>query len=40
MSLVAIHLVTLVADNYTHFNLNDLAIPYASDWKPGAVLSE
>ena len=27
----------LVADNYTHFNLSDLAIPYASDWKPGAV---
>ena len=37
MSFVAIHLGALVADNYTHFNLSDLAIPYASDWKPGAV---
>ena len=32
-----VHLGALVADNYTHFNLSDLAIPYASDWKPGAV---
>jgi DMSO/TMAO reductase YedYZ heme-binding membrane subunit len=37
MSFVAVHLLALVADNYTHFDLGDLAIPYASDWKPGAV---
>ena len=34
---VAIHLAALVADNYSHFGLADLAIPYASSWKPGAV---
>jgi methionine sulfoxide reductase heme-binding subunit len=34
---VAVHLGALVADNYTHFDLSDLAIPFASDWKPGAV---
>jgi methionine sulfoxide reductase heme-binding subunit len=37
VSFVAIHLVALVADNYTHFDLGDLTIPFASDWKPGAV---
>jgi predicted ferric reductase len=37
VSFVSIHLVALVADNYTHFDLGDLTIPYASDWKPGAV---
>ncbi len=37
VSFVAIHLIALVADSYVHFDLADLAIPYASDWKPGAV---
>jgi predicted ferric reductase len=37
VSFVAVHLAALVADNYTHFDLGDLAIPFASDWKPGAV---
>ena len=37
MSFLAIHLVALVADNYVSFGLADIAIPYASDWKPGAV---
>ena len=26
-----------MADSYVTFTLADLAIPYASDWKPGAV---
>jgi DMSO/TMAO reductase YedYZ heme-binding membrane subunit len=34
---VGIHLTALVADNYTTFTLADLAIPFASTWKPGAV---
>lgn len=37
MSFLAIHLGALVADSYESFDLADLAIPYASDWKPGAV---
>jgi len=34
---VAIHLVSLIADSYVSFNLVDVAVPYATDWKPGAV---
>lgn len=37
LSFLAIHLVALVADSYVSFGLADIAIPYASDWKPGAV---
>jgi hypothetical protein len=37
VGFVAIHLIALVADSYTTFTLRDLAIPFASDWKPGAV---
>lgn len=37
LSFLAIHLIALVADSYAHFGITDLAIPYASDWKPGAV---
>jgi predicted ferric reductase len=37
LSFLAIHLVAIVADSYVSFDLADLAIPYASDWKPGAV---
>ena len=37
VTFVAVHLAALVADSYTHFGLADLAVPYASDWKPGAV---
>ncbi len=32
-----LHLAGLVADNYVHFGLADLLVPYASPWKPGAV---
>jgi predicted ferric reductase len=37
VSFVAIHLIALVADSYVHFTLTDVAVPFASDWKPGAV---
>lgn len=37
MAFLAAHLAALVADNYTHFSVADVAVPFASDWKPGAV---
>lgn len=37
LSFVAIHLVALLADSYVEFTVADLAIPYSTDWKPGAV---
>jgi sulfoxide reductase heme-binding subunit YedZ len=37
VAFVALHLSALVADSFTTFDLADLAIPYASEWKPGAV---
>lgn len=37
VSFVAVHLVALVADSYTSFGIVDLAVPFASNWKPGAV---
>ena len=32
-----IHLGALVADNYVHFGLADLLVPFAADWRTGAV---
>ena len=37
IAFVAAHLAALVADSYAHFGIADLAIPYASSWRPGAV---
>ncbi|MGB8858320.1 MAG: ferric reductase-like transmembrane domain-containing protein [Ilumatobacteraceae bacterium] len=37
ISFLAIHLAALVADSYVQFGLADITIPYATDWKPGAV---
>jgi len=37
MTFLALHLSALVADNYTHFGLTDIALPFASPWKTGAV---
>ncbi len=37
VSFVVIHLVALVADSYVQFDLVDLAVPFASAWKPLAV---
>lgn len=34
---VAVHLAALVADNYVHFDIIDLLIPFASDWKSWQV---
>lgn len=34
---IGIHLGTLLLDEYTSFGIVDLVVPYASDWKPGAV---
>lgn len=37
LSFLAIHLAALVADNYVTFDVVDLVVPFATDWKPGAV---
>jgi DMSO/TMAO reductase YedYZ heme-binding membrane subunit len=37
IAFLAIHLAALVADNYVHIGLSDLLVPFASDWKPGAI---
>jgi DMSO/TMAO reductase YedYZ heme-binding membrane subunit len=37
MIFVGIHLGALVADNFTHIAWREILIPYAFDWKPGAV---
>lgn len=37
IGFLAIHLAALVADSYVEFTLADLAIPYATDWKPFPV---
>jgi sulfoxide reductase heme-binding subunit YedZ len=37
VAFVVIHLAALVADSYIQFDLADLTIPFASDWKPLAV---
>ncbi len=34
VSFVVIHLAALVADNYVTFDLVDLLVPFASEWKP------
>lgn len=31
------HLVALVPDNFVHFGWAELFVPYASEWRPGAV---
>lgn len=33
----AMHLGGLVADDFVHFDVVDLTVPFASSWKPGAV---
>lgn len=32
-----VHLAGLVADSYVHFGAEELFVPFASTWKPGAV---
>ncbi len=37
LSLVALHVVSLIADSYIHFGIADVLIPFASPWRPIAV---
>ncbi|MGA0878571.1 MAG: ferric reductase-like transmembrane domain-containing protein [Ilumatobacteraceae bacterium] len=37
LAFLAIHIAALVADNYVSFGLADVTVPFASDWKPGAI---
>ncbi len=37
LATTTLHLVALVADSNVHFGLTDLLVPFASDWRPGAV---
>ena len=37
VAFTGLHIVGLVADNYVHFGAADLLIPFASDWRTGAV---
>lgn len=34
---VVLHLVGLYADSYVEFDIVDMLVPFASEWKPGAV---
>lgn len=33
----AVHVAGLVADSYVHFGAAEVLVPFASDWRPGAV---
>lgn len=37
VTFTGIHVGALVLDSYVSFGLTDILIPFASDWKPGAV---
>lgn len=37
VAFTAVHLGALVADNYVHIGWRELFVPYALDWRPGAV---
>lgn len=37
VSFLAIHLAALIADSYVTFDVADLLVPFASEWKPGAI---
>ena len=37
VSFTALHVGALVADSYVDFGLADIVIPFATDWRPGAV---
>ena len=34
---IAVHLLALVGDNYLHIGWRELFVPFALDWRPGAV---
>lgn len=37
VSFTGIHLIGLVADSYEHFGWKEILVPFASEWRPGAV---
>ena len=37
VTFTIIHVLALVGDNYTRFDLLDILVPFASEWKPWAV---
>lgn len=37
LGFLAIHITSLILDNYVHFDLLDVLVPFATNWKPGAV---
>ncbi len=37
VTFTAVHIGGLVGDNYLHFGTADLLVPFASNWRPGAV---
>jgi len=37
IGFVAIHIAALVADNYVHFDVISVLVPFASEWKPWQV---
>lgn len=37
VAFTGVHLLALVADSYAHFDVVDLLVPMASEWKPGPV---
>ncbi|MEM9714122.1 MAG: hypothetical protein AAGA17_18015 [Actinomycetota bacterium] len=37
LAFTVVHLAALVADNYVHFDLADLLVPMASEWRPVPV---
>lgn len=37
IAFTGLHLAGLVADNYVHFGAADLVVPFASNWRTGAV---
>jgi predicted ferric reductase len=37
VAFTGLHIVGLVADNYVHFGVADILVPFASSWRTGAV---
>ena len=37
VAFMAIHLVALVGDSYTHFGVKEILVPFTSSWRPLAV---
>ncbi len=37
LSLLGLHISALIADSYSHFSVIGVLVPFASEWRPGAV---